>query len=59
MNDIASRTEEVTEDEQSIFGEANYNLTSKFKITKLLSAPPTTPRASGPVTWRAGGQRPA
>jgi outer membrane receptor protein involved in Fe transport len=33
MTDIASRTEEVSEDEQSIFGEASYQLTSKFKIT--------------------------
>jgi outer membrane receptor protein involved in Fe transport len=33
MTDIASRTEEVSEDEQSIFGEASYQLTRKFKIT--------------------------
>jgi outer membrane receptor protein involved in Fe transport len=31
--DIAARDEEVTEDEQSIFGEASFNITSALKLT--------------------------
>jgi len=60
MSDIASRTEEVTEDEQSIFGEASYNVTSKFKITAGFRATNYTqgfwtryggPVGSAPAGW--------
>ena len=53
LTDIASRTEEVTEDEQSIFGEVNYNITSKLKITAGFRATEYTQgfwtRYGGPV----------
>jgi outer membrane receptor protein involved in Fe transport len=68
MNDIASRTEEVTEDEQSIFGEASYQLFSKLKITAGFRATNYRqgfwtryggPVGSAPAGWvgtSAGGQ---
>ena len=33
MDDVATRNINVLEDEQSAFGEVNYNVTSKFKLT--------------------------
>jgi outer membrane receptor protein involved in Fe transport len=60
MTDIASRTEEVTEDEQSIFGEASYQLTRQFKITAGFRATNYTqgfwtryggPVGSAPAGW--------
>jgi outer membrane receptor protein involved in Fe transport len=60
MTDIASRTEEVTENEQSIFGEASYQLTRQFKITAGFRATNYTqdfwtryggPVGSAPAGW--------
>ncbi|HEY4031447.1 MAG TPA: TonB-dependent receptor [Caulobacteraceae bacterium] len=60
VTDIASRTEEVSEDEQSIFGEANYQLTSKLKVTAGFRATNYTqnfwtryggPVGSAPAGW--------
>src|SRR6201996_8888722 len=63
LTDIASRDEEVTEDEQSIFGEVNYNITSKFKLTAGFRATEYTqgfwtryggPVGSAPAGWVGG-----
>jgi outer membrane receptor protein involved in Fe transport len=60
MSDIASRTEEVTEDEQSIFGEASYQLLKQLKITAGFRATNYTqgfwtryggPVGSAPAGW--------
>jgi outer membrane receptor protein involved in Fe transport len=33
MTDVSTRNIDITEDEQSIFGELNYNITSRLKVT--------------------------
>jgi iron complex outermembrane receptor protein len=33
MVDVSTRNIDITEDEQSLFGEANYNITSRLKVT--------------------------
>ena len=59
LTDIAARDEEVSEDEQSIFGEASYKFTSKLKLTAGVRVTNYTQgfwtRYSGPISGGVPG----